>query len=163
MDVFTASLDDGGGYRTISSRTVMARWKEAVPAGSEADLATALEVGQRSGAKYLMTGSAVALGENVRLAADIYDVETGQEVGASQVEGPADSVLVMVEELGVELMQALMRNAGAEGLSIRQTQAIVTASLPALRVYLRAEALYRNAQFEHAGQSQHKSLYRHPD
>ncbi len=158
MDVFTASLDDVGGYRTISSRTVMARWKEAVPAGSEADLATALEVGQRSGAKYLMTGSAVALGENVRLAADIYDVETGQEVGASQVEGPADSVLVMVEELGVELMQALMRSAGAKGLSIRQTQAIVTASLPALRVYLRAEALYRNAQFERAIEAYEEAL-----
>jgi len=163
MDIFAASLDDVGGYRTISSRTVMARWKEAVPAGSDADLATALGVGQRSGAKYLMTGSAVALAENVRLAADIYDVETGQEIGASQVEGPADSVLVMVEELGVEVMQALMRNAGAEGLSIRQTQAIVTASLPALRAYLRAEALYRNAQFERAIEAYEEALELDPE
>lgn len=163
MDVFTASLDDVGGYRTISSRTVMARWEEAVPEDGNADLATARDVARRSGAKYVMTGSAVALGENVRLAADIYDVETGQEIGASQVEGPADSVLVMVDELGVEVMQALMRSAGAQGLSIRQTQAIVTASLPALRAYLRAEALYRNARFERAIEAYEEALELDPE
>jgi tetratricopeptide (TPR) repeat protein len=110
-----------------------------------------------------MTGSAVALGENVRLAADIYDVDTGQEIGSSQVEGPADSVLVMVDELGVEVMQALMRSAGAEGLSTRQTQAIVTASLPALRAYLRAEALYRNARFERAIEAYEEALELDPE
>jgi tetratricopeptide (TPR) repeat protein len=163
MDVFAASLDDVGGYRTINSRTVMARWKDAVPEGGEADLETARQVARRSGAKYVMTGSAVALGENVRLAADIYDVETGEEIGASQVEGSADSVLVMVDELGVEVMQALMRSAGAEGLSIRQTQSIVTASLPALRAYLRAEALYRNAQFERAIEAYEEALELDPE
>jgi tetratricopeptide (TPR) repeat protein len=163
MDVFTASLDDVGGYRTISSRTVMARWKDAVSEDGEADLATARDVARRSGAKYVMTGSAVALGVNVRLAADIYDVETGREIGASQVEGPADSVLVMVDELGVEVMQALMRSAGAQGLSIRQTQAIVTASLPALRAYLRAEALYRNARFERAIEAYEEALELDPE
>lgn len=163
MDVFATSLDDVGGYRTISSRTVMARWKDAVPEGGEADLATARAVARRSGAKYVMTGSAVALGDNVRLAADIYDVETGAEIGASQVEGPADSVLVMVDELGVEVMQALMRSAGAEGLSIRQTQAIVTASLPALRAYLRAEALYRSARFERAIEAYEEALELDPE
>ena len=163
MDVFTASLDDVGGYRTISSRTVMARWKEAVPEDGDADLETARDVARRSGAQYVMTGSAVALGENVRLAADIYDVDTGQEIGSSQVEGPADSVLVMVDELGVEVMQALMRSAGAEGLSTRQTQAIVTASLPALRAYLRAEALYRNARFERAIEAYEEALELDPE
>ncbi len=163
MDVFTTSLDDVGGYRTISSRTVMARWKDAVPEGEDADLETARDVARRSGAKYVMTGSAVALGDNVRLAADIYDVETGREIGASQVEGPADSVLVMVDELGVEVMQALMRTAGAQGLSIRQTQAIVTASLPALRAYLRAEALYRNARFERAIEAYEEALELDPE
>jgi tetratricopeptide (TPR) repeat protein len=163
MDVFTASLDDVGGYRTISSRTVMARWKDAVSEDGDADLATAREVARRSGAKYVMTGSAVALGDNVRLAADIYDVETGREIGASQVEGSADSVLVMVDELGVEVMQALMRSVGAQGLSIRQTQAIVTASLPALRAYLRAEALYRNARFERAIEAYEEALELDPE
>lgn len=163
MDVFATSLDDVGGYRTISSRTVMARWRDAVPEGGAADLATARDVARRSGAKYVMTGSAVALGDDVRLAADIYDVETGEEIGASQVQGPADSVLVMVDELGVEVMQALMRNAGAEGLSIRQTQAIVTSSLPALRAYLRAEALYRNARFERAIEAYEEALELDPE
>jgi tetratricopeptide (TPR) repeat protein/TolB-like protein len=163
MDVFATSLDDVGGYRTISSRTVMARWKDEVAEGEEADLATARNVAKRSGAKYVMTGSAVALGDNVRLAADIYDVETGEEIGASQVEGPADSVLVMVDQLGVEVMQALMRSAGAEGLSVRQTQAIVTASLPALRAYLRAEALFRNARFERAIEAYEEALEIDPE
>ena len=163
MDVFATSLDDVGGYRTISSRTVMARWKDAVPEEGEADLATARDVAKRAGAKYVMTGSAVALGDNVRLAADIYDVETGEELGTSQVEGPANSVLVMVDQLGVQVMQALMRSAGAEGLSIRQTQSIVTASLPALRAYLRAEALYRNAQFERAIEAYEEALELDPE
>ena len=44
VEVFAISLDDVGGYRTIDSRTLMARWNETVPEGSDADLATAREV-----------------------------------------------------------------------------------------------------------------------
>ena len=46
VDLLSTNLDDVGGYRTIDSRTVMARWHEAVAEeGEVADLATTLDPG----------------------------------------------------------------------------------------------------------------------
>lgn len=158
VDLFSTSLDDVGGYRTIDSRTVMARWNETVPAGTEPDLATTLEVARRTGAKYVMTGSAVALGSEVRLAAELVDVTTGKGVGAGRVQGPADSVLALVDRLSIAVMEALLREGGSEILTSHQAASLTTSSLPALKAYLQAEAYYRKADFVPAVEAYERAL-----
>jgi len=150
VDLFATSLDDVGGYRTIDSRTVMARWNEAVGEGETPDMATTLAVAERAGANYVMTGSAVAIGDNVRLAAEIIEVSSGNEVGSGQVEGPAEEVLSLVDELSIKVMGALLREGGSEILTAHQAASLTTSSLPALKAYLQAEALYRRASFTEA-------------
>ncbi|MEK6254541.1 MAG: tetratricopeptide repeat protein, partial [Gemmatimonadales bacterium] len=163
VDLLSTSLDDVGGYRTIDSRTVMARWNEAVAGDEVADLATTLEVAKATGARYVINGSALAVGNDVRLAADVYDVASGEEVGSGQVEGPADSVLALVNRLAVQAMQALLAQDGGESVTARAAMSLTTASLPALKAYLEGEAYYRRADFDRAIEAYERALVDDPD
>jgi tetratricopeptide (TPR) repeat protein len=150
VDLFSTNLDGVGGFRTIDSRTVLARWGEAVGEEVAPDLAAILSVASATGAGYAMVGSAVGLVDDVRLSADIYEVATGTEVGQAQVEGSVDEVLTLVDQLSVDVMRALLEGAGAELPPIQHTASITTSSLPALRAYLESEAHYRAADFTSA-------------
>ncbi len=163
VDILSTSLDDVGGYRTIDSRTVMARWNEAVDEDEIADLATTLEVARATGARYVINGSALAVGGDVRLAADVYDVASGEEVGSAQVEGPADSVLSLVNRLAVQALQALLAQGGGESVTARAAMSLTTASLPALKAYLEGEAYYRKADFDRAIEAYERALVQDPD
>lgn len=74
VDLISTNLDEVAGLRAIDSRTVMARWREQVEGEDFPDLQRALQVARRAGARYALIGSAVSLGREVRLAADIYQV-----------------------------------------------------------------------------------------
>ncbi|MBI4542327.1 MAG: hypothetical protein HY705_04800 [Gemmatimonadetes bacterium] len=85
VDLLSTALDGAAGLRAIDSRTVLARWRERLPEGSDADLATALGVAAATGARHALVGSAVAIGPQVRLTADIYEIQTRKSVGQVQV------------------------------------------------------------------------------
>ncbi|MEK6255124.1 MAG: tetratricopeptide repeat protein, partial [Gemmatimonadales bacterium] len=163
VDLLSTNLDDVGGYRTIDSRTVMARWHEAVAEGEVADLATRMEVARATGARYVIDGTVLAIGNDVRLAADVYDVTTGTEVGSGQVEGPADSISAMANRLGVQALQALLSEEGGEGVTARAAMSLTTASLPALKAYLEGEAYYRQAEFDRAIEAYERALVEDPE
>ena len=163
VDLLSTNLDDVGGYRTIDSRTVLARWDEAVAEGEIADLATRLEVARAAGARYVIDGTVMAIGDGVRLAADVYDVESGREVGSGQVEGPADSIGSLASRLGVQTLQALLAEDGGEGVTARAAMSLTTASLPALKAYLEGEAYYRRADFDRAIEAYERALVEDPD
>ncbi len=81
VDLLSMGLDGAGGLRAIDSRTLLARWQEAVGDKTVADLALALGVASRTQARYALVGSAVAAGPRIRFAADVYDLESGRSVG----------------------------------------------------------------------------------
>jgi tetratricopeptide (TPR) repeat protein len=163
VDILSTDLDDVGGYRTIDSRTVMARWNEAVSEGEIADLATILEVARATGARYVINGSVLAIGPDVRLAADVYEVASGVEVGSGQVEGPADSVGSLANRLAVQAMQALLAEDGGESVTARAAMSLTTASLPALKAYLEGETFYRQADFDRAIEAYERAVVEDPD
>jgi tetratricopeptide (TPR) repeat protein len=163
VDLLSTNLDDVGGYRTIDSRTVMARWNEAVGELEIADLDTRMEVARAAGARYVIDGTVLAMGTDVRLAADVYDVTTGTEVGSGQVEGPADSIGSLANRLGVLALQALLAEDGGEGVTARAAMSLTTASLPALKAYLEGEAYYRQAAFDRAIEAYERALVQDPD
>jgi tetratricopeptide (TPR) repeat protein len=163
VDVLSTNLDDVGGYRTIDSRTVMARWNEAVADGEIADLATILDVARATGARYVINGSVLGIGADVRLAADVYEVASGVEVGSGQVEGPADSVVSLANRLAVQALQALLAEDGGESVTARAAMSLTTASLPALKAYLEGEAYYRQADFDRAVEAYERALVEDPE
>ncbi|CAN5320154.1 hypothetical protein BH18GEM1_BH18GEM1_21070 [soil metagenome] len=149
VDMLGTSLDGAAGLRAIDSRTVLARWREVVGDGASADLAMALDVGRRTGARYVLVGSAVGVGDEIRLSAQVYDAEGGGELGQGEVVGSADSVFSLVDRLSIEVLRAVLQ--GREGALPRVNLArVTTSSLPALKAYLEGEVLFRRGDFDGA-------------
>jgi len=157
MDLLTNNLDGVGGYRTIDSRTVMARWRRTVGDEPTPDLQVALRAAGATGARYALSGSVVGLGDNVRLVANIYDLDSGEEVAQGRAEGPVGEVLNLADDLAVETMRSLLAATGREGGDIT-AETMTTHSLPALRAFLEGEGHYRDGEFAEAVQGYERAV-----
>lgn len=138
VDLLATNLDGMGGFRTIDSRTVMARWREQVPDDLEPELRTSLQVAASTGARYAVVGTVVGNPAGIRLSADLYDVSGGQidEVAQVSQEGPADRILELTSALSVDLTRELLAVTGQGMVQDVRLDALTTTSLPALRAYL---------------------------
>lgn len=148
VDLLSTGLDGAAGLRAIDSRTVLARWGEAVRDSANTDLETGLEVARRTGARYALVGSAVATGADLRLVADIYRLENGRSMGQARAEGSADSVLAIADQLAVEVLKVILQK--ETDLPRIDLARVTTASFPALKAYLEGEVLFRGSDFEAA-------------
>lgn len=159
VDLLSTGLDGAGGVRAIASRTVLARWHDVIPDSIDADQNAALDVARDVGARYALIGSAVAIGPSVRLTVDVHELEPGRTVhlGQAQVEGAPDSVLVLVDRLGMETLGLIFRAAGAD-LPRVDLASVTTASLPALKSYLKGEATYRTGDFGLAAEEYERAI-----
>lgn len=146
VDLLSTNLDGAGGLRAIDSRTVLARWRELVPEDGVADLPTALEVARRSGGKYGLVGSAVSSGASIRLAAELYDLESGEALGNPQVEGSPDSIFGLVDRLSIQVLALILEREGGDAQRF-DLASVTTSSLPALKSFLEAEGLARRGDF----------------
>ena len=146
VDLVSSNLDGAAGLRAIDSRTLLARWRETVREGEEPDLATSLQVARSTGARYAVLGSAVALGRDLRLSADIYELASGKSLGQAQVQGSPDSVYMLVDRLSIETLRTIL-GGDARDLPRVELARVTTASLPALKSYLEGEVLYRRADW----------------
>jgi class 3 adenylate cyclase/tetratricopeptide (TPR) repeat protein len=149
VDLLSTNLDGVAGLRAIDSRTVLARWGERVQGDAAPDLATMLDVANRTGARYALVGSVLASGRGVRLAAELLEVKDGATLERAQVEGAPDSIFGLVDRLSIEVLRAILK--GEESALSRVSLArITTASLPALKAYLEGETFFRRSDFEGA-------------
>ncbi|HYC31714.1 MAG TPA: hypothetical protein VEB59_05455, partial [Gemmatimonadales bacterium] len=138
VDLLATNLEGVGGIRTVAPRLVLKRWGDDKAAGG---LDRGLALGRELGAGSVVTGSAVSTGGRVRLAADLHAVATGERLGRAQVDGPADSVLPLVDRLSVTLLRDVWRS--REPLPSLNIASLTTDSLAALRAYLQGERYYR--------------------
>ena len=145
VDLFSTNLDGFAGHRSVDSRTVMARWREAAGDALELDLDALLRVAGATDARYALVGNAVSAGAIVRLAADIYDLSDGTEVATAQVEGDSEAILDLVDRLSVELGGQLLGDPAAVGQVRLAAQ--TSSSVPALKAYLEGESLYRRSEW----------------
>ena len=145
-DLLSMGLDGAGGLRAIDSRTLLARWSDAVGDGVAPDLELALEVARRAGASYALVGSAAAAGPRVRFGADIYDLESGRSLGQAVAEGPPDSIFALVDHLGMQTLAVVFQSRGSDDLPSIDLAAVTTSSLPALKAYLDGEVHFRRTE-----------------
>jgi tetratricopeptide (TPR) repeat protein len=151
VDLLSTNLDGLPGLRTVASRTVMARWRAAGGEGLALSLDAELDVAASAGARFAVVGSIVAAGPQLRLAADVVDLASGRKLGTTLVEGRADAVLELVDQLSVGIARELLGDAGDQGAATRQRlESLVTASVPALQAYLEGEAAFRRGQSREA-------------
>lgn len=158
VDLLADNLDGTGGLRTIDPRTVMSRWRDRVDPAESPDLATMLDIARSTGARYAVVGSAVALGQEVRLSTDIYDILSGEPMGAGAVQGDTNEVMSLVDRLSVETAGAVLATGGGELPALRHSTSLTTRSPEALRAYLEGEAMYRTADFAGAADAFRRAI-----
>ncbi|MGB5674293.1 MAG: tetratricopeptide repeat protein [Gemmatimonadota bacterium] len=147
-NTLATNLNGLAGLRTVSSRTVLARWDRAVGDGEATDLETALSVARQSGAAYAVLGDLVVAGNRTQVSADVYDAETGRQLGqarsAGSVEG--DSAFALIDRFTVEIARVAPTPEEAV-VSAVQLARLTTASVEALKAYLEGESHYRRSDF----------------
>jgi serine/threonine-protein kinase len=147
VDLLTTNLQGVGGIAAVDPRLVLKRWGDR-GADRPGSLEEALALGRELDAGSVVTGSAVSAGGHVRLAADLYAVAGGERLGRAQVDGPADSILPLVDRLSVALLRDVWRS--REPLPSLDIASLTTDSIAALRAYLQGERYYRRFALDSA-------------
>jgi eukaryotic-like serine/threonine-protein kinase len=146
VDLLATNFDGVGGIRTVDPRAAVRHWEVAgVVPGDR--LSHALQVGRDLGAGSVVMGTAVSAGTRVRLSADVYST-SGTSLGREQVEGPADSVLALVDRLSLALLRDVWRS--RDPIPNLDLASLTTDSLAALRAFLQGEQYYRRLAFDSA-------------
>jgi tetratricopeptide (TPR) repeat protein len=147
VDLLATNLQGVGGIKAVDPRLVLKRWAKRHDDDS-GGMDEALALGRDLDAGSIVTGSAVSAGGTVRLAADLYSVAGGERLGRAQVDGPADSILPLVDRLSVALLRDVWRS--REPLPSLDIASLTTDSIAALRAYLQGERYYRRFALDSA-------------
>lgn len=158
VDLLSRGLDGVPGIHAIDSRTLLARWHQDVPDERVADLASALGVAWRTRANRALVGSVVAAGDRIRLDGTVHEVESGLVLGSVQVEGPQDSILSLVDQLGMQALDVLDDDVGGATPALDVAK-VTTSSLVALKAYLEGEAAYRSSEFSDAARAWERAVH----
>ena len=146
VDLISPNLDAVGAIRTVDSRTVLHRWRQRASQGS-LDLEGALAVGRDVDAGSILWGTATSAGSEVRLSAELYTLK-GVELASAQADGPADSLLALVDSLTIKLLREIW--VSREPVPNLRVSAITTGSVDAIRAYLLGEQYYRRSRWDSA-------------
>lgn len=150
-NTLATNLNGLAGLRTVSSRTVLARWDSEVSEDAAPDLATALEVARQSGARYAVIGDLVMAGDRTQASADVYEVETGRHLGQARTVGSVqgDSAFALIDRFTVAIVGVTPtpEEAGSSSVDLAR---LTTTSVDALKAYLEGESYYRRSEFVQA-------------
>jgi tetratricopeptide (TPR) repeat protein len=146
VDLLSTNLDAVGAIRTVDSRTVLHRWRQRAEGGS-LDLDGSLAVGRDVEAGSILLGSVVSAGPGVRLTAELISVK-GVELASVRAEGPADSVLALVDSLGINLLKEIW--IAREPIPNLRVAGITTGNVDAIRSYLKGQQHNRRMEWDSA-------------
>ena len=147
-NTLATNLNGLAGLRTVSSRTVLSRWDATVGEGDAPDLAAALDVARQAGATYALIGDLVVAGDRTQASADLYDVETGQQLGHARSVGSVagDSAFALIDRFTVEIVGVAPTPEDAAVSNVDLAR-LTTTSVEALKAYLEGESFYRRSDF----------------
>jgi serine/threonine-protein kinase len=132
--------------RTVDPQTVFVQWRKRGGARG-VDLKGALAIAAATKASAALLGNVTNIGSQMRISATLYGLD-GSELGKAQSEGPADSVLSLVDDLSARLVREIWKS--REPLPSLNVAGVITGSVPALRAYLEGEQYYRRGVFDSA-------------
>ena len=143
VDLLQAKLTGEGGPRAADTRSVLAAVRDA--GGNETDDLPGDKVAgvaRKIGAGRVLQGSIVGPADHLVISATLVAMPGGGIIAQTSVDGPKDSLFVMVDRLTAQLL------ALGAGASATQLSALTTTNLDALRTYLDGVTAYRRGAFE---------------
>ena len=145
VDALAQTLTGEGGPRAVDPRAVISAWRRAVSSPSD-DLSddAAIGVGRNLGAGLVLLGGVIGTADNLILNASLVETETGNNRARASVDGPADSLTSLVNQLTAALLvqQPTGQYAAPSNLG--------DVSLPVIRLYVQGQSAYRDGQYESA-------------
>jgi serine/threonine-protein kinase len=142
VELLAVKLTGEGGPRAVDPSAALSAWRRQVGSdGAELDRTGALGLARALGAAKAVQGSIV--GSPARLTFTASLAAGGGEDTRVSVEGPLDSLSVLVDRLTAGLLAGVPHAGGA-------LAQLTTASLPALRAYLDGQSLYRAGSYREA-------------
>ena len=154
LDLLAAKLTGEGGPRAADPRSVLSAWRRVSPSERE-DLSQVetVRLAANLGAGQVILGGIVGTPSRMVVNATVLEVPSGKALRqAVTVEGPADSLASLVDQLTVKLLSL---QAGEDQQHLAE---LASSSLPAIRAYLEGKAAYRQGRYEAAVNSFHRAL-----
>ncbi len=137
--LLSGRLDAPEVLRTLESNAVLrAIGKRSIDQNIDVDAAQARV--SRLGANLFVTGTVVVLGDRLEINAELRSPLASSHVVRAHVEGPADSLFILADQLGAELLVK------REGRALGNAALGGTSSVPALKSLLAGERALRDWQ-----------------
>jgi serine/threonine-protein kinase len=143
IDLLAAKLTGDGGPRAVDPRTVISAWRRRA-GGDELPQDEALRLARGMGAGRALLGAVIGTPGRVVLSASLLSASGGRRSTEASVQGPADSLLSLVDRLVAQLL------ALGAGEAPQRLASATSTSLPALRYYLDGQAEYRRGRYQDA-------------
>ncbi len=156
VELLSTRLADDTAARTLDAGAVLSAWEAAgFGSGAAVPRDSIVRLAARLGAERVVIGSVVGAPSHLILRASVVAVPSGAVGGEAMVEGPADSISALLDDLAAKL---LLSQAGEEERLSSRT----TGSLPALRAYLAGQAAFRQGNLPGAVRAYEAALQRDP-
>jgi tetratricopeptide (TPR) repeat protein len=157
MDLVSANIDGAAGLRAIDSRAVLARLREFSQDPQLIDESLALAAAQRTGAQFALLGNVSSLGMDLRLHANVYELENARSLGRVTAQGSRDSLYTLIDRFSISVLQIILEDESADLPGINLTR-VTTSSLPALKHFLEGQVLFRRSEFDAAIPAYHRAI-----
>lgn len=149
VTALSLNLDGAAGLRAIPDRRVFAAAGQVDSARAVVTESPALSVAREVGAKYALVGSAVQLGTELRLGAEVHETTSKTRLGQVEVRGPPDSITALTNRLTRKVLGVLLEKSEDQVPSV-DLASITTSSLEALKAFLEGERHYRAGKYDEA-------------
>lgn len=140
VDLLGAKLDGAGELRTVDLRTMLRAPAENEPEGVR-------WAARALGAGRVLLGSVTAMGRRLHIRAVLRGTDDDSEVRAEAAGEGEEALFGVVDELVRQLVANQTTSVGGQ---LTRLAARTTASLPALKAYLRGERAFRAGRFSEA-------------
>ncbi len=148
VDILAANLDGAGEFRTVSPSVVIRRWS------GRSDRASAATIAQASGAGIAIFGRLEPAGpDSLRCTVWIDNAKTGERLGEVEFRENAERMDRLGDSLSIGIMRQLSGAAGST-----RTSSLGSRSLPAIKLFLQGEQLFRRASFDSARRAYERAV-----
>ena len=142
VDLLSSNLDGAGPLRTVPPSVVMRSWD------GHADVESAVAFGKRTGARFVVLGHVLEAGrDSARVTAWLVDVVTGRRGEPIELRDATERM----DRIADALTLALLRDIGeVRPVGAVRRASMGSASLPAIRAFLRGEQHLRRTEWDSA-------------
>ncbi|MFQ5348915.1 MAG: protein kinase, partial [Thermoanaerobaculia bacterium] len=145
VDLLGTKLDGAGELRSLDTHALLGfvgRQPEGLAGRPLAD-----RVAENFAAELVVIGEILEIGGRLHLSASLYRGGGSEPISRAVGEGEAAEIFELVDHLAATLVAELVSGPGAE---LSRLAAVTTDSLPALKLYLSGEGLFRAGRFPQA-------------